>query len=220
MLSTYEENYQKNLIELLQIIQLFHQRGWSPATSTNYSFRNPVPHQNTFTISVSGVDKSKFTPHDLMQIDDQGTPLPEYAHLRPSAETLIHIYLYENPENQAVLHTHSLFATILSKIFLPQKGIQLANLEILKAIKGILTHETKIWLPIFENSQNMTQLTQEIKKYYTRNPHCYAFLLSGHGLYAWGSSLSEAKRHIEAIEFLLKCFYYEQTWLNIKNLKN
>ncbi|MET1163044.1 MAG: class II aldolase/adducin family protein, partial [Pseudoxanthomonas sp.] len=31
------------------------------------------------------------------------------------------------------------------------------------------------------------------------------YLIDGHGLYAWGRDMAEARRHLEAFEFLFHC---------------
>ena len=33
----------------------------------------------------------------------------------------------------------------------------------------------------------------------------WGYLIDGHGLYAWGRDMAEARRHLEAFEFLLGC---------------
>ncbi len=193
--------------QLTDIIRFFNQRGWSPATSTNYSFRTPEVEEPIYTISKSGIDKQFFNEQDFMHIDRAGKATSDYAGTKPSAETLLHTMLYDQyVDCQAILHTHSVLSTVLSAKFEAQKGFFIENLEVLKAIRGINTHATKVWIPIFENSQAIATLSIEIKAYLTQNPQTYGFLLSGHGLYAWGSSLGEAKRHIEAFEFLFECF--------------
>ncbi|TAF65362.1 MAG: methylthioribulose 1-phosphate dehydratase [Cytophagales bacterium] len=195
--------------ELLQIIQLFHARGWSMATSTNYSFRNLSPDENTYTISKSGVDKSQFKITDFMQINAQGNALEAYQSFKPSAETLLHTLLYEQDKSiQAVLHTHSPEATVLSQRYAAQGSILLSQYEMIKGIAGNSTHDTNIELPIFANSQDMETLSQEIALFYENTKHpSKGFLLAGHGLYAWGKNIAEAKRHIETYEFLLRCEY-------------
>ncbi len=199
------EQYQYLEKELLEIIHLFHSRGWSMATSTNYSFRNPEPNQNTYTISRSGIDKLKFKKEDFMLIEAEGTPLPTYQHIKSSAETLLHTYLYQNLETQCVLHTHSKASTIYSLIHQKDKIAKITGFELLKGIRNITTHEAEIKIPIFQNSQDMKQLVREISTYYDRNQETYGFLLAGHGLYAWGNSIPEAKRHTETLEFLFEC---------------
>jgi len=191
--------------QLVETIKLFHQRGWSPATSTNYSFR--TPEADTYTISRSGVDKFYFNEHDFLHINKAGKPTAEYEHLKPSAETLLHTMLYNQyADCEAVLHTHSLFSTVLSAQYLSEEGFFIQNLEVLKAFRGIATHEAKIWIPIFPNSQDIATLSIDIKAYLDNHPNTYGFLLAGHGLYAWGNSLAEAKRHTESFEFLFECF--------------
>ena len=74
----------------------------------------------------------------------------------------------------------------------------------LKGLAGVTTHEHREWLPIVENSQNMHTLAEEIKELLNAHPGAHGFLLRRHGLYTWGSSLAQAKRHVEILEFLLE----------------
>jgi methylthioribulose-1-phosphate dehydratase len=199
------EDYQDLQDEVLEIIALFHQKGWSPATSTNYSFRNPQPYQETFTISSSGIDKLHFKAEDLMMIDDKGKPLAGYKDKKPSAETGLHTMLYHHLDTNAILHTHSIASTVFSLVHHKDKIVQLTGFEVLKGIKGVNTHEASVSIPIFDNSQDIESLSQEIKIYFDHNPKMRGFLLAGHGLYAWGTSLAEAKRHTEVFEFIFEC---------------
>jgi len=192
--------------DLLAVIHWFHAKGWAPATSTNYSFRNPKPGNNTYTISRSGVDKGLFQIADFMEVDASGKALEDFKSIKPSAETLLHTMLYaEKPAVQAILHTHSVVNTACSWIHRTNKSLTLEGFELLKGIAGITTHEASIQLPIFENSQDMQALSAEIREGMAKCPGVPGFLLAGHGLYAWGSSLAEAKRHIEVFEFLMEC---------------
>jgi methylthioribulose-1-phosphate dehydratase len=191
--------------DLLAVIHWFHAKGWAPATSTNYSFRNPKPGNNTYTISRSGVDKGLFQIADFMEVDAQGNTLEAFKGIKPSAETLLHTMLYEKPEVQAILHTHSVVNTAYSWMHRDKKAVTLEGFELLKGIAGISTHETSIQLPIFENSQDMQALSAEIREGMAKFPGVPGFLLAGHGLYAWGSSIAEAKRHLEVFEFLMEC---------------
>jgi methylthioribulose-1-phosphate dehydratase len=199
------EHYLSLQKELLAVIHWFHQRNWSPATSTNYSFRNPIPYETTYTISRSGVDKAGFGAEDFMLIDTEGTSLEGYKHIKPSAETLLHTMLYERTENQAILHTHSIPSTVTSIIHAKDKAITLQGFEVLKGLHGIQTHEAEVVVPIFANSQDIKALSEEIGAYYAANPSMLGFLLVGHGLYAWGSSIAEAKRHTEVFEYIFEC---------------
>ncbi|MEO1654049.1 MAG: methylthioribulose 1-phosphate dehydratase, partial [Bacteroidota bacterium] len=201
-----ESPFQQSLHEeLIELIRLFHQRGWSLATSTNYSFRNP--QQDTITITSSGLDKSKISPGDLMIIDKNGEAIEGFLHLKPSAETLIHTFLYEDTQVNAILHTHSWAGTVLSRFFQSQGKIRMAGYEVLKGLSGLNTHQSHFDLPIFENSQDMIELCERLREYDQKKGLQYGFLLAGHGLYTWGNSIAEAKRHMETLEFLMECEY-------------
>lgn len=191
--------------ELLSVIQWFHAKGWAPATSTNYSFRNPAPDQNTYTISRSGVDKSLFKVEDFMEVDALGQPLEAYRGVKPSAETLLHTMLYEQAAVQAVMHTHSVVSTVFSWEHRAEACVSISGFELLKGIAGVSTHEATVQLPIFENSQDIEALSGHIRASLQHYPGVPGFLLAGHGLYAWGNSIAEAKRHTEVFEFLLEC---------------
>jgi methylthioribulose-1-phosphate dehydratase len=92
---------------MAQTIRAYHAKGWSPATSTNYSFRESSD-ANTLYVSRSGIDKSLFHPEDFMQVAMDGHPVLEDRGIKPSAETLIHCILYKLfPETTVILHSHS-----------------------------------------------------------------------------------------------------------------
>jgi len=198
-----------NLESLARVVRGLHAQGLTPATSSNFSIREAGPFTG-FSISVSGLDKGLFSAQDFMQVDANGKPLPSEKS-KPSAETLLHRTVYRSyPSVTSVLHTHSIAGVVLSKLYETAKGIALDNFEMLKAFKGIQSHTVKLWIPIFPNSQNMDELSEVIENYFqtslAQDMICApGFILAGHGLYAWGDSLSEAKRHIEAFEYLFTC---------------
>jgi len=74
----------------------------------------------------------------------------------------------------------------------------------LKGLEGVRTHQHREWLPILENSQDMSELSQVVSKTLSEHPAIHGFLLREHGLYTWGASLQEAKRHVEILEFLIE----------------
>jgi methylthioribulose-1-phosphate dehydratase len=187
---------------MAETIQHTYQRGWAPATSTNYSFRHPDDLQRVW-ISASGMDKQYFEAKDLLEIDLSGQPVGS-TDLTPSAETALHTQLYAlDAETQAVLHTHSLAGTLLSHQFAAAGELVFAGLELLKAIRGQSTHVSEVRLPIFANTQDIPALARDVAAHHSRQPLPYGYLIAGHGLYAWGRSISEAKRHLECYEFLL-----------------
>lgn len=198
-----------NLESLASVVRGLHAQGLTPATSSNFSIREAGAFTG-FSISVSGLDKGLFSAKDFMQVDASGKPLPSEKS-KPSAETLLHRTVYRSyPSATSVLHTHSIAGVVLSKLYETAKGIELNNFEMLKAFKGIQSHAVKLWIPIFPNSQNMDELSEVIENHFqstqAQGMICApGFILAGHGLYAWGDTLSEAKRHIEAFEYLFTC---------------
>ena len=192
--------------ELLDAIQFFNKKAWSPATSTNYSVRSEDPE--AFIISRSGVDKSLFSLSDLILINAQGEVKPPFNRpgVKSSAETEIHTHLYKKfPDVKCVLHTHSVLGTVLSLSQQKEGEIVFDGYEILKGLEGNLTHELKEVLPIVPNSQAMPDILNSMEERYGQNTH--GFLIAGHGLYTWGKDIATAKRHIETYEFLFECYF-------------
>ena len=184
--------------QLIDAGRFIDNKGWVPATSGNFSVRLS---DGTIAITVSGKHKGQLQPDDIMLIDSDANSLDGK---KPSAETLLHTSLYKRfPEIQAILHPHSLNATLISRIF--KSEIVLENYELLKAMSGITTHESRIALPIFANDQNIPRLAQQVEQYLDEHPDCYAYIIAGHGLYTWGSSVQETLRHLEALDFILEC---------------
>ena len=210
------DTYRSHRKELVEVIHYLSQKGWVPATSSNFSTKIDDAH---ISISRSGVDKSEFTEDDLIIIDFDGEVLFPKGD-RSSAETLIHTTIYNHFDNiNCVLHTHSVNGTLLSRAIFKQNeyimesqlGTFFEGYEVQKAFWGTKSHEGKIVLPVFPNSQDMVAFSQELSLFLQSNTEpLYGFLIVGHGLYTWGRSISESKRHIEAFEFLMECDLMER----------
>lgn len=184
--------------QLIELTNSYYQRGWTPATSSNFSIRES---QNTLRITRSGRHKGTLQLAGFMKMTTAGASIDEGT---PSAETALHLMLYQaQQETTAVLHTHSPKATAFSMLQ-QDESLKFAGYEILKAFPGIETHETEVELKIFENSQNIPALVALIEPSLEKI-QLPAFLIRGHGIYAWGNSLAEADRHLEAIEYLIEC---------------
>ena len=176
------------------------QLGWTPATSSNFSQRLDERHA---AITVSGRDKGRLVEADIMVVDFDGKAVG--SDHRPSAETLLHTQLYRRyPEIGCVLHTHSLVQTVASRLFAGAGHLRLEGFELLKAFHGNSTHEKAIDLPVFANTQEMPTLAAQVDALLDHQP-LWGYLIDGHGLYAWGRTMAEARRHLEAFEFLFHC---------------
>src|SRR5690606_12064848 len=102
------------------------------------------------------------------------------------------------------LHTHSRNQTVASRLFAGVGHVRLAGYELLMAFRGNETHETALDLPVLPNSQHLPTLAPPLDALPGRHPNG-GHLIDGHGLYAWGRDMAEARRHLEAFEFLLGC---------------
>lgn len=187
--------------ELAEVIRAYHQKGWSPATSTNYSFRL-AERPEVIIVSRSGIDKSLFSAADFMEVDMEGQALPAYEGIRPSAETLIHCKLYQLfPEMMCIVHSHSVYSVLQS--MKNAQSVELSGYEVLKGFEGIKTHETTVQVPVFDNTQDMPAFAALLDQEKDRLT-VPAFIMRQHGTYAWGRSLFEAKRHLETAEYLFE----------------
>ncbi|HUG68308.1 MAG TPA: methylthioribulose 1-phosphate dehydratase [Pirellulaceae bacterium] len=183
----------------------FFQRGWSVGTSSNYSVvldRDPCE----LLVTASGKDKGRLTELDFVRVDGDGIPVAANQP-KSSAETLLHCVVAQELEVGAILHTHSVWATLLSNLYFDEGGITITGYEMLKGLAGIDSHEHSYRLEIFENTQDIPVLAAQVRKRLTdpTNPLRYGYLIRRHGMYTWGRDLDEARRHVEILEFLLEC---------------
>ena len=186
--------------ELVTNVRELAALGWTPATSSNFSLRIDERH---LAITISGRDKGRLTESDIMVVDLDGTPVG--SDHRPSAETLLHTGLYRRfPEIGCVLHTHSLAQTLASRLYGPVGHVRFEDYELIKAFRGQDTHDCEMDLPVLPNSQHMPTLAAQADVLMDDGP-IWGYLIDGHGLYAWGHDMAEARRHLEAFEFLLTC---------------
>lgn len=186
--------------DIIEAGRFLYGRGWSPATSSNYSARLSPTEA---LLTVSGKHKGELGVDDLLAVDMDGNSLE--AGKKPSAETLLHTQLYRwNPQIGAVLHTHSVNATVLSRVS-PGDSLVFSDYELQKAFSGISSHETPLLVPIFDNDQDIARLAARVQPWLARHPDCAGYLIRGHGLYTWGARMSDALRQIEAFEFLFEC---------------
>jgi len=186
--------------ELIAAGQYLHAQGSVPATSGNLSARVDA---GRVAITVSGCHKGYLKADDIMMVDLHGVSLDGK---KPSAETLLHTSLYARyPGLGCVLHSHSHAAVLASRLF--DEAVVLESQELLKALAGISSHDSTVILPIFDNDQDIAQLADEVQGYLAAsdelNNSCYGYIIAGHGLYTWGESVSDALRHVEALEFML-----------------
>jgi methylthioribulose-1-phosphate dehydratase len=184
--------------ELIAVGRDFAARFWVPATSGNFSRRIDA---RRIAVTLSGRDKGALGEDDFAVV-----ALDEALPPGVSAEAPLHLALYRrDPAIGAVLHVHSLAATLASQAKEAAGEIMLAGYEMLKAFAGVTTHATRVTVPVFANDQDIPALAERVEARLDALPGAVGYLIAGHGLYAWGRSMAEARRHVEAFDFLLAC---------------
>jgi methylthioribulose-1-phosphate dehydratase len=178
-------------------------RGWVPATAGNFSVRLDADHA---VVTRSGIDKGNVGPGDVAVVPLAG-PIP----VGMSAETPLHLARYRaGAQVGAVVHVHTLAATVLSRADAARGAVRFDGFEMQKALAGVVTHESVVDLPIFANDQDTVALAERIEARLVAGATVPGYLLAGHGLYAWGATMSDARRHLEGLEFLLACTLEER----------
>ncbi|TWT86209.1 Methylthioribulose-1-phosphate dehydratase [Pseudobythopirellula maris] len=183
----------------------FHRRGWSLATSSNFSVRvgdDPLE----LMITKSGKDKGRLGREDYVRVGVDGRPTESGA-AKSSAETMLHVVLADAAGAGSVLHTHSVWDAATGERGLEAGGVEIAGYEMLKGLDGIATHDTAKWIDVFPNTQDIPRLAEEVRARLAdpQRPMQHGFLIHRHGLYAWGADIAAARRHIEAFQYLFEC---------------
>jgi len=206
-----------NAAALAEISHRFYGRGWVLGTSGNFSVvtsRDPL----RLAITASGRDKRTLSATDIVIVDaggqlagsasddaDVGGDAGAGAGAgRPSAETLLHVTIAQRRRAGAILHTHSVWSTILSERHAAAGGLAIEGYEMLKGLQGVTTHEHREWIPILDNDQDIPRLARVAEAALEEHPDAHALLLRRHGLYTWGDTLADAERHVEILEFLFE----------------
>lgn len=198
MTDQHSKKHRLLIDQLIEVGKRAHQRGWVPATSGNFSARLDEKY---IVITASGNHKGYLTADDFLVVDLAGASLE--TDLKPSAETLLHCERYRAlPFCKAVLHTHSSAVTRLTRR--GAEAVTLTGYELLKALPTVTTHDTSVTIPVFNNGQDMIQLAAQVSAA-SLSPDCSAYLISGHGIYSWGSSVMRVWEQLEALEFMFEC---------------
>lgn len=198
----------KKWLELADIKDELARRDWFPATSGNLSIKvAEVPV--SLLVTASGKDKTKRTQEDFLLVDLEGRPLEETT-LKPSAETLLHLKIYEKTGAGCVLHVHTVENNVISEIYGDRGEAVFKGQEIIKAL-GLWEENAEIRVPIIENFADIPALAEEFGRYVSNDGG--AVLIRNHGITVWGKNGFEAKRFLEAYEFI---FRYHLKLLQLK----
>jgi methylthioribulose-1-phosphate dehydratase len=196
-------SFDRTARELAAIGKRFYSRGWALGTGGNFSAvvsRKPL----RLAITASSIAKGSLGPTDILQCDDQGQVVGRRRG-KPSAETLLHVEVASRRGAGAVLHTHSVWSTMLSDAWAgDDSALTIEGYEMLKGLAGVTSHDHREVIPIVDNDQNIPRLARRVGDVLDRQENAHAFLVRRHGLYTWGETLADAERHVEILEFLFE----------------
>jgi methylthioribulose-1-phosphate dehydratase len=187
--------------ELCDTAQYFHQKGWMMGTAGNLSAKIS---SESFWITASAQNKGALTPQQFLRLHTNGKILERpISSLNPSAETSIHIAAYDLfPSIHACLHVHMLESNWVCDDQPKTDLITLPNLEMLKGL-GWKQGSAKIL--VTENHTDVPQIAQDMRSFYTQNHNQFivpGFLIRGHGITAWGNSITQARNRIELFSYI------------------
>ncbi|CAG9620552.1 methylthioribulose 1-phosphate dehydratase [Sutcliffiella rhizosphaerae] len=196
--------------ELAEVKEELANRDWFFGTSGNLSIKvsNEPLH---FLVSSSGKDKRKKTNEDFLLVDKNGKQV-ESTSLKPSAETLLHQQVYNKTNAGCSLHIHTVDNNVISELYGDAGEIVFKSQEIIKAF-GIWEEDAEIKIPIIYNFADIPSLANEFSHYVKEDTG--AVLIRNHGITVWGKTAFDAKKHLEAWEFL---FSYHLKLLSVKNV--
>lgn len=183
--------------ELADIKDELAARDWFPGTSGNLAIRvsdDPL----TFLVTASGRDKRKRTDEDFVLVDATGQLIGEQSG-KPSAETLLHVDIFNNTNATCSLHVHTVDNNVISELYAAQGHVTFTGQEIIKAL-GYWEETASVRIPIIENHADIPTLARAFVPHVTGDAG--AVLIRNHGITVWGETPAAAKRYLEAYEFL------------------
>lgn len=197
--------------ELADIKRVLARRDWFPGTSGNLAIK--VDDQPlSFLVTASGKDKTKETNEDFLLVDGQGQPVGE-THLKPSAETLLHVEIYNKTNAGCSLHVHTVDNNVISELYGDKGSITFKGQEIIKAF-GLWEEDAELTIPIIYNHAHIPTLAADFGEFVRADTG--AVLIRNHGITVWGKDALEAKKYLEACEFLFSYHLKLQLYKNNK----
>lgn len=147
-------------------------------------------------ISPSGLDYFETKPEDIVIVDLEGKIVD--GKLKPSSEMGMHLIFYKNREDaNAIVHTHSKFATAISCM-----GWDLKPVHYLIGFAG---YDVKCADYATYGSEELAN--NALASIGDRN----AVLLANHGLIALGKNIETAFSTAEHLEFVSEIYYLTKT---------
>ncbi|WP_088014736.1 methylthioribulose 1-phosphate dehydratase [Gottfriedia acidiceleris] len=193
------KDFFKHYDEIREVKKVLADRDWFLGTSGNLSIKvNDEPLN--FLVTTSGKDKTKHTYDDFLLVNEFDQSVWDESK-KPSAEAILHRLIYQHTNAKCVLHVHTLANNFITKDFPYEDELSFSGIEIIKAL-GLWEEDAEITIPIIKNHAHIPTLANEFLPH-IKNDHG-AVLIHNHGITVWAESAFEAKKHLEAYEFLFQ----------------
>lgn len=205
---------------ICELCRQFYDLGWVSGTGGGISIRGP----EGIYMAPSGVQKERMRPEDIYLLDPPGLLDPQSHEdprvLCPPADGSLKISecrplfynAYRLRDAGAVLHSHSVWSVLASKMFTGGAGSHLGSLagefvcqglEMQKGLRGVGCFDT-VRVPIIHNTAREAQLTASMEAAMQAYPAVDAVLVAGHGVYVWGETWAQAKTQAECYDYLFR----------------
>lgn len=180
-------------------------QGWLLGTAGNLSVR--PDGGDVWWITASGGQKGALrVPDDFLAFRNGILPAAGVATRKPSAETAVHDALYSSLAPGSILHVHAPYMTLASR-FTDTGEVPVGGYEFVKGL-GRWEEGADAALPVVPNHHDIPTLAQAVAAA-AAGAEVPCVLVAGHGAYAWGDTVDDARRHIECTEFLCRMAWEE-----------
>lgn len=180
--------------KIIDLCLLMNSSGLNQGTSGNISAR----HEGAMLITPSGIPYEKLVPEDIAKLSLDNDDTDWDGPYKPSSEWHFHkAILMNKPELDAVVHTHSTFATVVS---IARDDIPACHYMI-AAFGG-----NSVRCADYETF-GTPELSASINKAMVDRSAC---LLANHGMIAAGKDLDKAMWAAVELETLSKQYYYSK----------
>lgn len=102
----------------------------------------------------------------------------------------------------AALHSHDMSCNLVS-VMAGRNEFRIRNQEMIKGIAGY-GYKDELVIPIIENTPYEYELTASLETAVLKYPKSVAVLVRDHGVYVWGNTWEDAKRHGECLHYLFE----------------
>jgi len=195
--------YHKYRELVCELCRQFFDAGWVTGTGGSISIR----HGNRIYMTPSGVQKERIKPEELYVLDIEGevlsTPIQKPGCRLPKLSDCSPLFLHAFQQRGAgaVLHSHAYCTNLVTSMFEGESEFRISHQEMIKGIKGY-GYFDELTIPIIENTAWEHELADSLGDCIRRNPKACAVLVRRHGMYVWGDTWEEAKRHGECLHYL------------------